>query len=332
MQYDIEGDWNLLATCNYRCAYCFDPVEKLGSKLLSFASPEQWRAAFAATDRRWLLHITGGEPSIYPGFVDLCEAVTRDHHISLNSNLSHAAFVDFADRIDPSQVSFINAGFHLEERERRSGLAVFLRHADLLRRRGFRLIVSLVATPEALERFPQAIDMLKPVGLVPVPKLLRGPVGDRLYPNDYTKIDKTRFRKYAAMARKSYRTLLADVAERPSVDLFGDDRYLDGLPQFLGLSCDAGTKFAYIRANGDVFRCGPVDRLGNLLDGTFVPWTEPAACNTYHCYYFCNKYARREPVSFIDRTIGTLGAGVQASRGIASRIHGLARRISRPGA
>jgi hypothetical protein len=31
MKYDIEADWVLLDTCNYRCGYCPIPHEKLGS-------------------------------------------------------------------------------------------------------------------------------------------------------------------------------------------------------------------------------------------------------------------------------------------------------------
>ena len=48
--------------CNYRCSYCFFPADVLGSKLRQYATPDQWRSAFDATDETWLLHITGGEP------------------------------------------------------------------------------------------------------------------------------------------------------------------------------------------------------------------------------------------------------------------------------
>jgi hypothetical protein len=63
MNYNIEADWHLLDTCNYRCDYCFFGPETLGSKLRTFASPEGWKSAFDATGDVWLLHMTGGEPS-----------------------------------------------------------------------------------------------------------------------------------------------------------------------------------------------------------------------------------------------------------------------------
>jgi hypothetical protein len=36
-------------------------------------------AGFDSTGYRWLLHMTGGEPGIYPQFVELCEALTERH-------------------------------------------------------------------------------------------------------------------------------------------------------------------------------------------------------------------------------------------------------------
>src|SRR5258708_25727948 len=171
MKYDIEADWILLQTCNYRCSYCFAPPEVLGEKLRSFATPQQWRAAFDATDRTWLLHITGGEPSIYAGFAELSEILAERHYLSLNSNLTHASLQAFARRVDRSRVSFINAGFHREERDRKSGHAAFLRHGEALRARGFPLLISLVATPAALARFDEAAAIVRPLGLVPIPKL-----------------------------------------------------------------------------------------------------------------------------------------------------------------
>ena len=84
-----------------------------------------------------------------------------------------------AQHIAPARVSFINASLHLEERESRSGYKKFLRNADLLRCKGFSILVSLVATPMALARFEGAIALLKPVGLFPIPKLLGPPPSRR---------------------------------------------------------------------------------------------------------------------------------------------------------
>ncbi len=292
MRYDLEADWHLLNTCNYRCKYCFFSADVLGDKLRTFASPQSWRSAFDATGKIWLLHMTGGEPSIYPQFVEFCETLTERHYMSLNSNLTHSSYENFAQRIDPSRVNFINAGLHLEEREERSGVTKFLRHAELLRSKGFSIIVSLVATPTALERFAEAIALLKPINLFPIPKLLRGRSGGQVYPKAYTELDRRRFRGFSAQAREFYRPILARMAERPSIDMFHDDKFLGGVPSFHGSTCDAGHLFVKIKENGDVFRCSTAMKLGNVLEGTFAARPAAAPCNTNYCFYFCRKYAR----------------------------------------
>ena len=291
MNYDVEADWHLLDTCNYRCDYCFFGPETLGSKLSTFASPAGWKSAFDVTGNVWLLHMTGGEPSIYPDFVELCEGLTERHYLSINSNLSHASLETFSRRIDPSRISFINAGLHLEERERRKGLGTFLKNADLLRSGNFPILVSLVATPAALERFHEAIALLKPVGLFPIPKLFRGVLDGKLYPNAYSDAERNRFRDYARQARTFYQPVVANMKEPPSIDLFNDCRFLESVPSYKGLLCEAGDRFVQIFPNGDVFRCGGRDLQGNILDGTLVRRSAPAVCDSQHCYYFCNKYS-----------------------------------------
>jgi MoaA/NifB/PqqE/SkfB family radical SAM enzyme len=304
MNYDIEADWSLLDSCNYRCAYCFIPPEKLGSKMRTFASVDAWRAAFDASGKIWLVHITGGEPSAYRDFVELCEAITINHYISLNSNLTHRSLARFAKSVNPSRVSFINAGLHLEERQRRSGTDAFLRNADELRSAGFRILISLVATPSVLARFEEAIALLKTVQLYPIPKLMRGLIDGISYPNAYTAEDKNRFRTYSQRAREFYGDLPTRVVESPSLDILHDDAYVGGLPDFTGRICEAGHKFVQLESNGDVFRCGSKDSQGNLLDGSFVRRLHAAPCNSVHCYYFCNKYVTKNTRGVSNRPRG----------------------------
>ena len=291
MQYDIEADWHLLYTCNYRCGYCFFSSDVLGQKLQTYASPQQWQSAFDATGYTWLLHLTGGEPSIYPSFTDLCEALTKRHFISLNSNLSRP-FQSFAERIDPARVSFINSGFHFEEREHRSDNSAFFRNVELLRSRGFPVLVSIVASPSTLARFQEASDLLAQIGIVPIPKVMRGAYNGQVFPEAYTEPDRERFRRFAALARDFYEPSLANAAERPSIDMFRDDDLLYGEPSFAGQCCEAGRRFVKLEPTGEVIRCGGPTVYGNVLAGTFKRARGPKPCNTQACVYFCQKYAK----------------------------------------
>ena len=288
--YDVEGDWTFLTTCNYRCSYCFVPPEELGAKIEIFATPEQWRAAFDATGKRWLIHLTGGEPTVYPDFMALCEALTQRHVISINSNLSRPVVRQMAGRIDPSRVSFINAGLHVAERTRRAGSDDFLDNARFLQEAGFRVIVTAVATPEVVADFSSLASMCAAYGLQLAPKVVRGEYKGKSYPWEYTPEEKAQLHGAIARARDRYAQMFEGWPP-PTIDVLSDDEFLDGLPDYRGRSCSAGFRFVNLQPNGDVYRCNPGRvPMGNLLKGTLRLGGKPAPCDTQYCPYFCKKY------------------------------------------
>jgi MoaA/NifB/PqqE/SkfB family radical SAM enzyme len=292
MRYDIEADWQLLNTCNYRCAYCFVPHELLGEKLAVHAEPETWKQSFDRTGSTWLLHVTGGEPSLYPGFAKLCQLLTEKHYLSFNSNLSNSSIVEVAERVDPSRISFINAGLHAKERESRRGLEKFLEHAACLNDHGFPLFISIVATPDVLHRAEKIIALTRSTGLTPIPKLLRGSYEGKTYPDAYSAEERAAFVEFANKARDCYSPVIRNLAERPTINIFGDEDYLDGTPDFRGRICSAGVKFVGLEPDGSVYRCERKQEnyLGNILDGSFRT-AEKSRCDSSYCFYWCLKYS-----------------------------------------
>ena len=258
------------------------------------AEPREWSRAIDRTGLTWLLHITGGEPTIYPRFAELCRLLTAKHFISFNSNLTHPSALDIAKHVDPSRISYINAGFHPEERELKKGLPTFLKHAYSLIARNFPLFISVVATPDVLSRFDEIIGLTATLGIAPLPKLLRGPYKGKHYPAAYSAEEKMAFREFAAKACKTYNgPFLQGLTERPSIDVFGDEKYLDGVAPFRGRMCIAGERFVSLRPNGNVYRCQPkqTNYLGNLLDCSFRRLNGKSPCDSYYCFYFCLKFA-----------------------------------------
>jgi MoaA/NifB/PqqE/SkfB family radical SAM enzyme len=293
MRYDVEADWQLLNTCNYRCPYCFFPPVVLGEELTIHAEPEVWRRAIDRTGLIWLLHITGGEPTIYPRFAELCQLLTARHYLSFNSNLTHSSVVDIAKRVDPSRISFINAGLHAEERERRKGLSKFLKHAAHLNEQNFPVFISVVGTPDVLCRVDEIIALTAPIGLAPIPKLLRGAFNGKIYPEAYSATERSTFVEFARRARESYGPLLRVLSERPSIDVFGDENYVDGIPSFGGRMCSAGEKFVSLQPDGRIYRCEAKQSnyLGNILDASYRFQTGKSPCDSKYCFYWCLKYA-----------------------------------------
>ncbi len=56
LRYDIEADFLLLTTCNFRCDYCYLSDESLGAKITTYATNAEWQDAFDATGKTWLAH------------------------------------------------------------------------------------------------------------------------------------------------------------------------------------------------------------------------------------------------------------------------------------
>ena|SRR5215831_13281922 len=132
--------------------------------------------------KKWLLHIGGGEPSIYPGFIDLCEKLTQLHYLSINSNLAHRSIETFAERINPECIHFINASLHYYERSNKHSLHDFVARVQKLRVRRFCVFVSSVMTPLLLRHFPEISKHFESQGLFLIPKMIRGWFQGRFIP------------------------------------------------------------------------------------------------------------------------------------------------------
>jgi MoaA/NifB/PqqE/SkfB family radical SAM enzyme len=298
MHYDIEADWQLLSTCNYRCTYCWLSPDALGEKLTVHAEPDVWKRAIDRTGLTWHLHITGGEPTIYPRFAELCQLLTATHYLSLNSNLTHSSIVDFAKRVDPSRIIYINAGLHAAERELKKGLPKFLKHAGYLKERNFPIFITIVSTPDVLSRVDEVIALTAPIGLTPVPKLMRGAYKGKIYPEAYSAKERSTFIEFMARARGNYSPQPHQPAVESVEELIGplgvgDESYLDRIPRFHGRMCSAGEKFVSMWSDGKIYRCEQKQSnyLGNILDGSLRLRTGKSPCDSDYCFYFCMKYS-----------------------------------------
>jgi hypothetical protein len=252
--------------------------------------------------------MTGGEPSIYPGFADLCEGLTRNHYLSLNSNLAHRSIDVFADRVDPKRVHFIHAAVHYEERQRREALDLFIGRVHRLRTRQFHVFASLVMTPEMVRAFPEISAYFESNDLSLVPKAMRGKYQGRKYPAAYSSGERALIREYLSEARRKYAKVTAGMSESPTVDVLADARFLNKLRNYRGKLCGSGYNFVKIEADGAVMRCGSGMRLGNILQKNVSFLGAPTLCDSFYCPYYCEKYTSRrfartrnsERVSLID--------------------------------
>ena len=110
--------WNMNTTCNYRCSYCtqrfLDDRQRWATDTPAFLN------AFGALPQSsgvpWEIKLSGGEPFLHPGFVDVVKGLAdRDLLVSVVTNFSRDddvidAFVDAAG----DHLRVVSCSLHLE--------------------------------------------------------------------------------------------------------------------------------------------------------------------------------------------------------------------------
>jgi MoaA/NifB/PqqE/SkfB family radical SAM enzyme len=261
--WDWEFDWHLTNRCNFFCEYCHPQIRYvLNKKHLNEPEAELVVRRFDETGHTCLVHMSGGEPFLFPGFVDLCAGLTRRHYISINTNLASPEVAEFARRVDPTKVAKIIAAVHIPERQR-LGLEL-VRYANdyrILRGAGFDVDALYVLYPPLLGRLTDDLGALKELGVDHVrAKVFKGVFEGRRYPESYTEDERAH--------------ILANSGE-----YVFNKPYMDGLLSFRGRRCTAGVTSFKVTVTGEVRRCASVPTgYGNLYDGTFQPSDEPQPC------------------------------------------------------
>jgi len=79
--------WFITSKCNFNCHYCFATSEtrsKLKEKPeISLVDIER---GFDSFKDNWIIHITGGEPFIKRDFIPICDIISKNSLLSINTN------------------------------------------------------------------------------------------------------------------------------------------------------------------------------------------------------------------------------------------------------
>ncbi len=263
-------NWQLNQACNFNCPYCFrsglDRYRRTEHPFCGQLTPRQVADAFNATGQTWRIHLSGGEPFLYPGFVDLAEALTQDHQLSINTNLSTANCEDFLARISPGRVHRLRASLHWQERRNHpSGLERFAERVVRFQRAGFAIRVECVAYPPLLGDLSEIREGLARFGVTDLRlKTFRGRYGGKLYPAAYAPAER-RFLREMGLSGK-------------------DGAVLEGGNSYWQRRCLAGCTAFSMDIEGNLWHCDTLRRgYGNLLRGEFRPDREPVACPAPRC-------------------------------------------------
>jgi MoaA/NifB/PqqE/SkfB family radical SAM enzyme len=257
--------WSICNFCNFHCEYCNNGEAKDAAEFQKY-NIEILKKSFDTLGRDWIIHISGGEPFLVKDFIPMCEMITTNHFISLNTNLSTSNIFEFADRLNPEKVLFISASVHILEREKTDpSLDKFIEKIEYLQNKDFNIIASYLALPGSIKRIRKDVETLNDRGVKKVRiKSFRGVFNSKLYPFSYSK-EEISFLQSLEM-------------DYPEQDI------LKGNYSFYNHTCAAGQRFFEMDATGNLKRCGALNRhYGNLFAGTNYHDTKPRTCPLREC-------------------------------------------------
>jgi len=268
--YRVFWTWDMLYSCNYTCAYCNIirgrvncAPEQTKHKIVELeALKDIWDRIFELY-YSCAIRLTGGEPSIYPGFIQLVSFLTEKHVVNLNTNLSFDIH-KFMERVLPQNVC-INVSFHPE----------FITIEDLmvklraLMKNGYGCSVCCVGYPpflKDLERYKKILagDNI-PFNMSP----FMGSYEARNFPGDYNEDE---------------RVILRKITDDPGAKDDTNKKWLDfrmNEEKRKDKLCRMGQTYAAILPNGDVKRCcSPfTKKIGNIFEKDFKIFDDAMPCD-----------------------------------------------------
>lgn len=211
------------------------------------------------------VEITGGEPFIYPNFIELVKLLSSIHRVKITTNMS-GDIDTFVKEIDPKKV-YLDLNFHpLFVPD----LDIYIKKTLLLKDAGFKAGVCYLAYPPQMSKIDFFKRRFEEIGINFALAAFWGEYDGKRYPESYTEEE-----------MEFIRPFLGDI-DRAIYHLKGES------PK--GKLCNAGYKYAVIQADGNVIRCGQLADgiISNLLDDDFHLLEGPKPCEADSCP--CNEY------------------------------------------
>ncbi len=271
--YKVHWNWEIILPCNYRCRYCV--VHNESASFLTLPV-EDWRKIWSRMFHLYgccQVRFAGGEPTIYPGFIDLVAMILEMHTVDITTNLSFNA-EEWIRKV-PAQGIAISGSLHLDHVEPEE----FLKKLLILRERGNQLIsASLVAYPPTLHRVEPTREMFEKERVLFKIIPFNGVYEGKRYPMAYTDDE----RRILGMQVEKSKDELGKTLNKQWQD------YANAKPDdknFLGIPCHMGELYAKIYSDGTVRRCchTGVDILGHITDENLRLYDDPRPCTVVAC-------------------------------------------------
>ena len=299
--------WDIMYECNYNCTYCFLNFEETKNHFKTvYLKPQEWLRIWKDIYNRYgqcHMQITGGEPFVYPEFIDLISGLAKMHSFSISTNLSWNVN-EFIAKTQPEKIR-IDAAFHPEF----TNVDEFLNKLIKLKDSNYMTSVTMVAYPPLLAKIKDLGKVFKLGGFDLILYPYRGPFQDRDFPMEYSEEELILLEE---LGLKLGRNVSKRLENRHLTTKFirdTDDKKNDiadskqpqespSIQKPTYKACRMGQRYAKILPNGDAFRCCASvwdetknweswGELGNLAKQTFNLLERPGPCNFWEnclCY------------------------------------------------
>lgn len=261
---EISFAWDIHYRCNFRCPYCwfFDNWAQQASRNI-YLSPQEWLKIWQRVFDKYgevRIAITGGEPFIYPHFIELIKELSAIHIIKITTNMS-GDIETFVKEVSPRRV-YLDLNFHpLFTRN----LDEFIRKIKLLHGAGFDAGVCYLAYPPQMSRLNFYKQLFEKNKIRFALAAFWGSYNNKKYPDSYTSQEKELIKPF-----------LGDV-DRMTYHLDSTS------PK--GKLCNAGYKYANVQGDGKVVRCAQYAHqpFANIMDCDFRLFDRPLPCENDSC-------------------------------------------------
>jgi len=262
--------WDIHNACNYKCGYCWlsNPHKDTPKDIHPYPGTKELIEIWTNIYKRYgkcHVHISGGEPAVYPSFFELLAELSLIHAVEFDTNLSFNP-LDLI-RSAKSDMVKIDATIHPEFVDSDT----FFSKVIQLRDSGFIIGVACVGYPPYLDKINVYRDISAKNKIEFNIQAFRGEFNGKEYPLSYED------------SEKEFLGICPDVTRR-----ILKHHTVDGREKIQRL-CRMGQMGAKIYPSGDVFRCCIPEldddhKIGNIFkDRDFRLFDKPRHCEKNPC-------------------------------------------------
>lgn len=274
----IQFAWDIHYKCNYECPYCWfygkwEDIAKLNKYPALNDMVRYWENVYKKYGSV-SIQITGGEPFIYPNFIELIFEISQMHKIGITTNLSFDVkkLINKIDKLKEKNVG-ISMSFH----PKFVRFEHFFEKAKIVREFGIGENILYLAWPPQIKDIPQYKEKFLDKKFMFSVLTFWGKYNGIDYPDGYTEKEREIINLALGIRGESGEKFqLVPVLTK-------------------GKLCKAGHTYALLHPDGNVYRCGGGNwkkqhsPFGNFFDDKFSLLDKPFPCDSDECP--CNEWS-----------------------------------------